>query len=310
MGHGQAVDDLDELLRRQHQTLSRRQALAFFEPAYVRRAVHRHNRWQTPHRDVLVLHNGPLLPEQRLWTATLAAPRGSALWGGTAAGLDGYTDRFADPSVHVVLPVGARRVRIPWVVSHWSSALTEDDVHPTALPRRTRLPRSLLDLASDARSERRARAVIFSGYQQRLVTADALADALARRGPCRHHALLTETVEDLRGGITSVPEKDFDRIVRRLGLPRPDRQVVRQRPNGRYYLDTVWLLFRLWVEVDGGHHREAQHWEDDLDRTADVVADGLRLIRFTSHAVRHQPARVGEVLVRAMRSGGYEERAA
>jgi len=304
------MDDLDDLLDRQHQVLSRRQALEFFERSYVDLNVGAHRRWQSPHRNVVVLHNGPLLHEQRLWTASLAAPKRAALWGGTAAGLDGFVDRFGDPEIHIVVPVGTRRIAIPWVTTHWSSELGSADVHPTAQPRRTRLPRSLIDMAVAASSERRARAVLFSAVQQRLVTPEALEKALSRRGPCRHRALIVETLTDIRGGIQSVPEKDFERILRQRGLPAPDRQVILQRPNGRYYLDVVWQLFRLWVEIDGGHHREAQQWEDDLDRTADVVADGLRQIRFTAYSVRHRPDRVGDILDRALRSGGSQHLAA
>lgn len=302
--------DLDELLSLQHGVLSRVQALEFFDRTLIELNLTRHRRWQAPHRQVLVLHNGPLTAEQRIWTASLASPPGSALWGGSAARLDGFVDRLADDRVHVALPEGARRVPIPWVTSHWSSTLGPEDVHPTAAPRRTRLPRSLLDLASDARNERRARAVLFSAVQQRLVTTAAIEEALSRRGPCRHRALIVATLQDIGGGIHSVPEKDFDTILRRHRLPQPTRQQVRRRANGRYYLDALWDLFRLWVEVDGEHHREAQQWEDDLDRTADVVADGLRQIRFTAYAVRRRADRVGKVLERALRSGGWDGAAA
>ena len=303
MTFGATSSEIDELRQRQADVLTRDQVQLFFEPATVRRRVGR--LWQSPHPQVVVLHNGPLPQAQQIWVAALAAPSGSALWGSTAAGLDGFRDQVEDTLVHVVLPVGSRRLPIPWVQSHWSAQLGPSDVHPLAQPRRTRLPRSLLDVASDARDGRRAAGVLFAGAQQRLVTPDMLTQALDRRGPCRHRALILETIEDIEGGIHSVPEHDFDQIVRRRGLPTPTRQVVRRRPNGRYYLDVLWEEFGLAVEIDGSHHRTAAQWDDDLDRTAVVVAGGLRQIRFSSFAVRRRAERVGDLMVLALQSGGW-----
>jgi very-short-patch-repair endonuclease len=303
MTFGATSSEIDELRHQQADVLALDQIQQFFEPQTVRRRIGR--MWQSPHHGVVVLHNGPLTPTQRIWVAALAAPSGSALWGGTAARLDGYRDQVEDARVHIVLPVGSRRLSIPWVQSHWSAQLGPADVHPVAEPRRTRLPRSLLDLASDASDGRRAASVLFAGAQQRLVTAGMLEQALRRRGPCRHRALILETLADIGGGIHSVPEKDFDRILRRRGLPRPTRQVVRRRPNGRYYLDVLWEEFGLAVEIDGTHHRTAAQWDDDLDRTAVVVAGGLRQIRFSSFAVRRRADRVGELMVLALQSGGW-----
>jgi len=303
MTYGDMSGDIDELRDRQADVLKRDQVHQFYEPLTVRRRVGR--LWQAPHREVVVLHNGPLTQAQRIWVAALAAPSGSALWGATAAALDGFRDSVEDTRVHVVLPVGSRRLPIPWVQTHWSARLGPADVHPLAEPRRTRLPRSLVDLASDARDGRRAAAVLFAGAQQRLVTADMLEQALDRRGPCRHRALILETLADIDGGVHSVPEQDFDRIVRRRGLPPPTRQVIRRRPNGRYYLDVLWEEFGLAVEIDGAHHRTAAQWDDDLDRSAVVVAGGLRQIRFLSFAVRRRADRVGDLLVMALQSGGW-----
>jgi very-short-patch-repair endonuclease len=102
-----------------------------------------------------------------------------------------------------------------------------------------------------------------------------------------------------------VPERDFDRIVIRRGLPAPTRQAVRRRPTGRYYLDVLWERYCLAVEVDGAHHRTAMQWDDDLDRSAYVVAGGLRQIRFSSYSVRQRAGRVGDLLVMALQSGGW-----
>ena len=302
------ADDLDALRALQHDVLARSQLVDQVEADTVRRRV-RAGLWQSPHPRVVVLHNGPLTSPQREWVALLAAPAGSALGGATAARLDGFElpwrgDR-ADEQVEVVVPQGSRRLAVPWVRTRWSTALDAADVHPVAAPRRTRLPRSVLDIAADQPDERSARAVVFAAVQQRLVTATALDTALDRRGPCRHHGVVVETLLDLGGGIHSVPERDFDLVLRVRGLPRPTRQAVLQRPGGRRYLDAYWAAYRLAVEVDGAQHRDPAQWDVDLAKAADAVAGGVRLLRFTSYAVRHERQRVGDILERALQSGGW-----
>ncbi|MGZ4593590.1 MAG: DUF559 domain-containing protein [Actinomycetes bacterium] len=296
---------LDELRELQHDVLTVPQLHEFYEPAAVTAALRSHRRWQAPHRTTVVLHNGPLTRAQQFRVASLAAPEGSALWGPSAAELDGLKG-YRDETVHIAMPPGQRRLPLPWVSTHWSTQLDPRDVHPTAQPRRLRLPRSLLDMASDTRDERRARAIVLAGAQQGLVTVPALTDALTRRGPCRHHALLVETFADIVGGIQSVPEKEFDGIVVVCKLPPPSRQAIRRRPDGRYYLDAYWEQFGFGVEVDGAQHRLVSHWDADLDRASEIVAGGVRLLRFSSFSVRHRPQRVGDLLLMAARTGGWQ----
>lgn len=295
---------MDELLVVQHGVLSRAQATEFIDPLTLRHWLG--HVWRAPHPRVVVTHNGPLTPAQRDWAALLAAPDGSALWGGSAARWDGFRDRLADDQVHVVQPVGTRRLVMPGVTAHWSSRLGADDVHPTSEPRRTRIARSVIDLASSCRTDGRARTVVFIALQQRLATTEQLAACLDARGPCRHRAELAQTLGEAAGGIHSLPERDFSAIVRRWRLPEPSRQAVLRRPDGRYYLDALWLRYLLTAEVDGVQHRDADQWESDLGRTADVVAQGLRQIRFSSYAVRRRADLVGDRLSRALRSGGWD----
>jgi hypothetical protein len=253
---------------------------------------------------VVVTHNGPVTELQRMWTALLAAPDGSALCGASAAGLDGLTG-FGDAVVHVVIEAGRRRPRLDGARYHWSAAMDVRDVHPSRSPLRTRLPRSVVDLASWAPTADRSTAVVLAAVQQRLVRPAALRDALSRRGPCRWHAVIQESITDAEGGIHSVPERQFSRIVASRGLPPPVRQSVKRRPDGCLYLDAEWPHFGFAVEVHGAQHMEAAQWDADLDRGAEIVADGHRLIALTSFAIRHRQTRVGDLLVRSLRSGGW-----
>ena len=268
-------------------------------------------RWQRAGRGVLVTHNGDLTPPQQLWVALLVAPASSALSGPTAARLDGMPANGVE-LVHVTIPCGKRQpLQCPAEV-HWSRFLQDQDVHPTRTPRRTRLPRSVLDWAAwqAPSAERAVREIVLTAVQRRLTTAAVLRQYLPRRGHCLHHALIVESIEDADGGIASIPELDFDRLVHAAGLPKPSRQVVRMRPSGRAYLDVDWDRYGFSAEIEGAQHFEVEHRDDDLARLNDLVIDGNRVLQFSSFAIRRKPELVTRMLVRALRSAGWTGAAA
>ncbi len=264
-------------------------AASMIGPAAVRWRLHS-GRWQRPCRGVLVTHSGHISEEEARWIAILAAGPGAVLGGLTAARLDGLAG-FDEPRIRVLVPA-SRYVGTPLdgVTVHRSRVLSPDDVHPVRLPPRTRLARSLLDAAAWARSDDLARAVLAAGVQQRLLRADHLSAALARRPSIRRHALMVSTLADIAAGAQALSELDFSRLVRRYGLPEPDRQVMRRDPAGRRrWLDAYWDAARLVVEVDGLWHMDAVAWWADMRRDNDLTLTGHRLLRFPAFAVRDQP---------------------
>lgn len=260
--------------------------------------------WGHPHRGVFVTHNSALTIEQERWVCILCAPTGSALGGLTAASIDGLTG-FEVEQNHLIIPIGSRRPRRAGLIVHYSDHLTEDDVHPDRQPRRTRLPRSLVDAASWARSNRQCRAIILAGVQQRRVRPDELRGALLRRGPCRHRALISESIDDAEGGIASAPEHDFEVVRRQFRLPEPDRQAAVRRQDGRYYLDARWRKYRLAAEIHGTQHMQIRTWDADLDRHNELTADGQLVLQFSSYAVRRRKQYVGLTLTRALTNAGW-----
>lgn len=290
--------------------LRSRELTSYLTPGAVRAQLAA-RRWQRIGRSVVVLHNGPLTEAQQAWAALLQSPEGSAVSGPTAMALDGVVDRLAR-GVHITVPCGQRRPGGlgSHVHVHWSAFLGEQDVHPRSAPRRTRLPRSILDWASWQDSDAAARTVVLIGMQSRRVAAPQLRAALPSRGPCRHHAVILESIEDAAGGMASVPEVQFRDLVVRAALPRPTHQAVRVRRNGRYYLDAEWPEYRLSAEIQGVHHFDVAQREDDLDRQNDLVVEGESLLQFSSFAVRHRPAVVAGTLRRALYRRGWWEGAA
>ncbi|MCL8250216.1 hypothetical protein AERO_02380 [Aeromicrobium fastidiosum] len=273
-----------------------------FGAATVRRRVRR-GQWRRPARGVVVTHSRELDRREQQELALCLAPPASALGGLTALERDRLKG-FGQTTTWVVLPEGARRPQHD-AVFHWSTRLDHEDVHPTHEPRRTRTARSLVDAASWAPSDRAARTYVIAAFQQGLVSARTVREALQRRGPCRRRALIVESVLDAVGGIQSLPERDFDDVRRSVGLPAPTRQARAKGSDGRFHLDATWDDWDIAVELHGVGHLEAEQWSTDLARANEIVIGGRRLLAFSSFSVRRQRAEVGDQLVRLFLARGW-----
>jgi very-short-patch-repair endonuclease len=257
-------------------------------------------RWQVVWGRVLVTQSGPLTEEQRLWVPLLAAGDGAVLAGLTAAKLYGLAG-FDDRRIYVVIPSSRQlRAALPGVVLHRSLTLGPD-VHPSRLPPRTRLARSIVDAAAWAATDRGARAILAAGVQQRLVRASDLDAVVERRPRVRRRALMRATLADVAGGAEALSELDFTDLVRRFGLPEPDRQFERVDSQGRRWLDAVWEQAGLVVEIDGRWHMDARSWWADMQRDNELTIDGYRVLRFPAFVVRDSPEMVARQIAEALR---------
>lgn len=288
------------------------EAIALHGRGKVRHAIAK-GRWQSPCRGVVVTHNATLSShEQDLVSLSLCAPQ-SALGGLTALAHD-ELDGFEPDHTYLVLPEGAwqprdiDRLAGTGIVLHWSTELSDKDVHPLKAPRRTRPARSLIDAASWCEADRYARTIIIAGMQQGLVNSRLMHDAMSRRGTCRRRALIIESVLDADGGIQSLPERDFDEIRTLAGLPAPTRQVKVQGADGHYFLDATWDEVNLTVEVHGAPHQQIGKWDADVRRGNEVAIDGRRQLAFTSYAIRHEQKVVSDQLVRMFAACGWVAR--
>lgn len=267
----------------------------------VRRRV-RSGRWQRWGAAV-VQHNGPVTALQLQWAAVLSAgppaalARISALVAGGVVGL-------GPSSVVVVVPATRTPAALPGVRCVRSRLLHAVDLQAGSTLPRTTVARALVDEASRARRDR-ARTLIAMAVQQRRTTVAEVEAALERLAPVRQSVLLAVTLQDVGGGSHSLPELRFLSLVRAAGLPVPDRQVVRRRPDGRYVLDGHWERYGITVEVDGGHHREVATWEADVLRQDELALEGDVVVRVLSWWVRDRPALVVDLVRRALLSRGW-----
>jgi hypothetical protein len=301
---------LDEVLIDHEGVLGTSLALQFMTESQLRWQV-ASGRWQKAARGVVVAQSGPLTDRQLLRAALLRAGPQASLAGLTAArldGLKGFDDKrpIPDTPIYLLVPVGYRRRTPPRglnVVTHYSRALTDMDVHPTRQPRRTRIARSLIDAAAWMPTDRGSIAVLAAGVQQGLVRVDDLRLLVGRMETLHRRKLIIEVLADIAGGSQAISELDFLRlVVRPFGLPEPSRQSARRDRRGRRrWIDAAWDDRKLAVEIDGAQHTEdpLQRW-DDMERDLDLTLDGYHTLRFPAWLVRHNPGYVARRILEAL----------
>jgi hypothetical protein len=166
--------------------------------------------------------------------------------------------------------------------------------------------RSVVDAAQWAGTDDDAVAIVAACFQQRLVTGDEIAGALARAPVARRRRLIVAAANDAAGGSHSLPEVEFLRGCRRAGLPEPSRQVMRTDAAGRKrYLDALFEEFGVHVEVDGRQHTDVRHWWADMRRQNELGTAGYRLLRFPSYVIRTKPDEWVPQLRAALMAGGW-----
>lgn len=295
---------LTNLLQAQDGVITVVDALALLGRPAVRWRVGR-GWWQRPCRGVLVAHSGPLTVRQQLWVVLLRAGPTAVLAGLSAALLDGLLG-FETATPHLLVPPGTKLAGLAGAVVHRSGLLGEADVHPVRRPRRTRLPRSLIDAAAWTTSDNRARAILAAGVQQRLVRVGDLAAVVARMPRLPRRRVIVATLHDVDGGAQALSEIDFLALARTYRLPPPDRQVVRRDSRGRRrWLDVCWDRYGVVVEIDGMWHMEAAQWWADLRRDNELTVGGELVLRYPAYVVREEPDVVAAQVRALLRSRGW-----
>lgn len=276
---------------------SRRQLLnAGVEPTWLRRQL-RAGTWAEPFPGVIdaVGESGQVFG--RMKAALIAAGPDSYLSHHSAAAVMGLLALPAPSQpVHVTVPHGATRRRLPGVEVHQSRrkpdlALVEGV--PVASPAATiadlalRLPLSdLRSLAADA-------------VRGSLCAVDDI-DAAGHPAPAARR-VLNWIVEELWAGAASGPEMTIWRGFVDSDLPVPELNAeVHTDPTIRF-VDGLWRRLRLGYEIDGRSvHAQAQAFEDDRIRQNAIQCRGILLLRFSARQVFSDLDRVLTVTETAM----------
>lgn len=107
------------------------------------------------------------------------------------------------------------------------------------------------------------------------------------------------------GGAESPQETRTRLLLVRSGLRRPQTQIVVRHRFGHYRIDMGWPQHKVGVEYDG-----EQHWTDparraaDIDRQAELAAQGWVIIRVSSDLLKYRPEVVVARVCGALRAAG------
>ena len=293
---------------RQGGVVSRKQVYALGISRWEVRGEVRAGRWQLVGDQSVCLHNSSLSDVGERWAAVFQ--------GGPRAQLDGASslvasglERFDVGRVRVSVPRGARVRRNRRFDIRQTRRWSESDLASGGVPR-TRIPVAAIRGALWARTDREATYLLGIVVQQGLATPRQLGEELLRVRRDRRRLLLHAVVNDLLDGARSLGEIDVAAELRRLGLPTPERQVLRRDRANRYYLDLYWPELSLVVEIDGIHHTWAHNVVGDALRQNALALDGDTVLRLPLLGLRLEPQAFFDQIERAMRAAGWVPAAA
>lgn len=304
--------DLEDLAVEQDGVVCRDQVLACGRDDSFIETRLRRRQWRRVHRGVYVDHTGPLSWHQRTWAALLLCGEHkgyAAACHDTALALHGVRRPSSYDVVHVAVD-RQRHVQAPAGVRVHRMTGLAASVHPNRRPARIRLERAVLQVASAARDDAAAIAVISDVCKSRRTTVSHLLSELQVRARLPRRTFLLEVLEDVGTGVHSVLEHRYvTRVERAHGLPVAHRQ--RRGDNGRggaTWRDADYLGGLLVVELDGrlGHEWAEDRWAD-FARDVAAAIDGALTLRLGWRQVL-EPCRVADGLARLLRRLGWSGR--
>ncbi|MBV9716286.1 MAG: hypothetical protein JOZ64_13000 [Solirubrobacterales bacterium] len=283
-------DPLDRLIAgvaaRQHGHVTRRQLL---ELRASRHAIaHRvaNGRLIRVHAGVYAVGHLTTTPVARAAAAVLACGPDAALSHHWAAALWGFGKGWPAP---IEVTVGSHRAR-PGILIHRSATLQRTDVTSHLGIRVSTPARTLLDVAPSLTDRALIRAVA-DALHSRYLQPGELAEVI-RRNPGRSGERLAACL-DANGPTRSELEDAFVAFVARHRLPAP-------RVNARFAGREVDALFPehgLIVELDGwDFHRSRVAFENDRERDAQMLANGIATVRVTWERLHAEPEREADRL--------------
>jgi very-short-patch-repair endonuclease len=211
------------------------------------------DRWAIHGAQTVAVHTRPLEARALWWRAVWESGSRAAALDGVSALLAAGVTGYDDPVLHVSVPDAFTPKRTSGVRVHRVVRLDRELVTDRGVPR-VRPALAAVRAAHWAVSDGQAALVLVLPIQQGIVSGPQLRAASSMWSGRRRRALVTQLVQDITDGATSLGELDFARMCRERRLPVPERQVVRRTPRGRVYLDVRWRHARLVVEIDGAHH--------------------------------------------------------
>lgn len=250
------------------------------------------------HRGVYGIAGAPNTYEFRLMAACLAAGEGARVSHRSAAVLFGLR-RITSPDVHVTVP-GRRAPRTPGVMTHQTGRFETGERATINRILVTAPARILADLAGELDPF-----ILEGALDDVLVRKLATLAGVARqvRGSRRPGApLLRQLVEERRAGrapTESPLEDDLAALIRRYGLPEPERQY--EIDGGHIRFDCAYPDRLLDLEADGDRfHAGSLDRRHDRRRDGRARALGWTVRRFSTDDIRERPDEVAAAIGRLL----------
>jgi hypothetical protein len=302
------VEDIqvEERLDLQSGVICRRQVLACGGSDNDIERLVRRREWAPVHAGVYVDHTGPLTWLQRAWAASLF--HWPAVLGGASA-LNAHGLTNDEPSTIDLVVAHGRRVHDPAGISARVARDFDAVAQLHLSPPRTRVERAVLDVASRARSDDAAVAVLANACQSRRTTPERLRSALSSMPRLPRRSLLHTILDDVASGAYSALERRYlASVERRHGLPTAARQ--RRVRSGRAvaYRDVEYVGHGVVTELDGrlGHEKATDRWAD-LERDVESVVCGDITLRVGWRQVL-SPCRLAGVVGEVLTARGWAGR--
>jgi very-short-patch-repair endonuclease len=294
---------LDRRAQIQHGVLSASQVRLSGVSAGSVRSYLRSGQWQQVHRGVYAIFSGQLPRDAVLWAAVLRAGPGALLSHYTAAELQRLTD-VQSTAIHLTIPGSRRVLPVRGLVFHLNQRAAVA-AHSTALPPRTKIEETVLDLTQAALNVDDACGWIARGLGRGLTSQARLRDALSQRQRVRFRPELAELLSPEWAGIHSALEYRYVTWVEMPhGLPCGKRQVKAAAAGARVYRDVLYDEYALIVELDGrAAHPGDTRWKD-IRRDNAAAADGITTLRFGWDDLRVRPCFVADQVHRALSRSG------
>jgi very-short-patch-repair endonuclease len=254
---------------------------------------------------VYVAAGAPPSWERSLLAGLLALGPESFVSHEAAARLHGF-DRSVEGRPEFTVTRGRQGLVVDGVL-HTTKVLAPLDVVSVKGFRVTSATRTIVDLAHQRIARRRLAAAIDSAVRLGLTSPTVLAERLSTlRGPGRWGCRLLDELLVDAGGHTML-ERDFLRLMRLGGLPRPRTQVIHRRDGTRYArVDFLFEAYGIVVEVSGrkGHSSPTER-QIDAQRRNELQDAGRRVFEYTYEDVVARPNHVIATMTQRLRAAGW-----
>jgi hypothetical protein len=286
-------DALDQVLRRQHDVITRAQARAAgLTSNALRHRLREGGRWQTLLPQVYLAATGKPTDVQRRVAAWVYGGNDVVITGPVAAAF--HHIRVTVPDViDVLVPVRVQARDVGFVRLHRTRRMPKRIYRSEEGIKYALAPRAVGDTVRGLTSLRDVRAIVADAVQKDKCTLQQLVDELTA-GPVRGSALFRAALAEVVGGSRSTAESDLMKLIEKAGLPMPlfnaeiyDEDIFIARPDA-WYPD-----LGIAIEVDSKEwHLGANEHKATLERGNRMQKYLINVLRFTPNDLRDEPARV------------------